>query len=174
MTSQDSLRNALRNQSSAEVTCVTSQTSGKPCFPSPDTDSTIPCSDDQQGKVSFQGSAACSCPLDDDFSADIDSSAPGIRRTRLTAKYQKHQLSLIRKLLAVEDWIEKSLLKLYDNEGDGGSSAAETLIDIDTLLGIDGDSDRITYLKNQLRTVTKPQSDVTEFVQQLLEKVKTL
>ena len=36
------------------------------------------------------------------------------RRKYLTAKYGAHQMRLIRKRLAVEDWLDKELRKLYD------------------------------------------------------------
>ena len=36
------------------------------------------------------------------------------RRKYLTAKYGSHQMRLIRKRLAVEDWLDKELRKLYD------------------------------------------------------------
>ncbi len=37
------------------------------------------------------------------------------RRKYLTAKYGQHQMKLIRKRLAVEDWIDTELKKLYQN-----------------------------------------------------------
>ena len=36
------------------------------------------------------------------------------REKHLTAKYPKHQMGLIRKRLAVEDWIDAELKKLFD------------------------------------------------------------
>ena len=36
------------------------------------------------------------------------------REKHLTAKYPKHQMGLIRKRLAVEDWIDSELKKLFD------------------------------------------------------------
>ena len=36
------------------------------------------------------------------------------RKKYLTAKYGQHQMKLIRKRLAVEDWLDKELTKLYD------------------------------------------------------------
>ena len=36
------------------------------------------------------------------------------RRKYLTAKYGQHQMKLIRKRLAVEDWVDNELKKLYN------------------------------------------------------------
>ena len=36
------------------------------------------------------------------------------RKKYLTAKYGQHQMKLIRKRLAVEDWLDKELNRLYD------------------------------------------------------------
>jgi hypothetical protein len=41
------------------------------------------------------------------------------REKHLTAKYPKHQMGLIRKRLAVEDWIDAELKKLFDIVSNG-------------------------------------------------------
>jgi hypothetical protein len=61
-------------------------------------------------------SASSSCSQHVDFKTEPDNvdvnEVP--RQKHLTAKYPKHQMGLIRKRLAVEDWIEAELKKLFD------------------------------------------------------------
>ncbi|KAF7286307.1 protein phosphatase 1 regulatory subunit 14B [Rhynchophorus ferrugineus] len=99
------------------------------------------------------------------------------REKFLTAKYGHHQMSLIRKRLAVEMWLYEELKKLYDNKSkteENGVNNEEVEVDIDELLDMDSDDQRRTHLQNLLINAKGPQSDVKKFINDLLEKAKTL
>lgn len=100
------------------------------------------------------------------------------REKFLTAKYGSHQMALIRKRLAVEMWLYDELQKLYEVPKDSGCAEAEpeaeVEVDIDELLDMDGDQQRRDHLENLLADAKKPQKDVTKFINELLEKAKTL
>ncbi|XP_071050614.1 protein phosphatase 1 regulatory subunit 14A isoform X2 [Onthophagus taurus] len=94
------------------------------------------------------------------------------REKFLTAKYGNHQMSLIRKRLAVEMWLYEELKKLY--ESSAVDSNEEVEVDIDELLDMDSDDDRRRHLQGLLINAKKTQSDVKKFINELLDKVKTL
>ncbi|KAK0180880.1 hypothetical protein PV327_003215 [Microctonus hyperodae] len=94
------------------------------------------------------------------------------REKFLTAKYGSHQMSLIRKRLAVEMWLFDELQKLYESSNDNGKSR-EVEVDIDELLDMDSDDHRRAYLQGLLVDAKKPH-DVKKFINDLLEKAKTL
>ncbi|CAB3250879.1 unnamed protein product [Arctia plantaginis] len=98
------------------------------------------------------------------------------REKFLTAKYGSHQMALIRKRLAVEMWLYDELQKLYETpkESGGGSSTQEVEVDIDELLDMDSDEHRRRHLTTLLADAKKPQKDVNKFINELLEKAKTL
>ncbi|XP_068632305.1 protein phosphatase 1 regulatory subunit 14B [Battus philenor] len=98
------------------------------------------------------------------------------REKFLTAKYGSHQMALIRKRLAVEMWLYDELQKLYDAPDSGGaaSSSQEVEVDIDELLDMDSDELRRRHLAALLADAKKPQHDVHKFINELLEKAKTL
>ncbi|KAJ8731059.1 hypothetical protein PYW08_002472 [Mythimna loreyi] len=108
------------------------------------------------------------------------------REKFLTAKYGSHQMALIRKRLAVEMWLYDELQKLYDTKesgggcaggagaGAGGAGAQEVEVDIDELLDMDSDELRRRHLATLLADAKKPQKDVHKFINDLLEKAKTL
>ncbi|CAG4967050.1 unnamed protein product [Colias eurytheme] len=108
------------------------------------------------------------------------------REKFLTAKYGSHQMALIRKRLAVEMWLYDELQKLYESpsEGAGGAGAGgaggaaggdqEVEVDIDELLDMDSDDQRRRHLTVLLADAKKPQKDVYKFINDLLEKAKTL
>ncbi|XP_060803935.1 protein phosphatase 1 regulatory subunit 14B isoform X2 [Amyelois transitella] len=101
------------------------------------------------------------------------------REKFLTAKYGSHQMALIRKRLAVEMWLYDELQKLYEipKESSGGSAGAasqEVEVDIDELLDMDSDDLRRRHLVTLLSDAKKPQKDVNKFINDLLEKAKTL
>ncbi|XP_019873888.1 protein phosphatase 1 regulatory subunit 14B isoform X2 [Aethina tumida] len=100
------------------------------------------------------------------------------REKFLTAKYGHHQMSLIRKRLAVEMWLYEELKKLYQTSkqvvnGDD-SSSDEVEIDIDELLDMDSEDERKRHVQNLLINAKASQSDVNKFINELLEKAKTL
>ncbi|XP_060528926.1 protein phosphatase 1 regulatory subunit 14C isoform X2 [Cylas formicarius] len=97
------------------------------------------------------------------------------REKFLTAKYGHHQMSLIRKRLAVEMWLYEELKKLYaPNNKIEGVNNEEVEIDIDELLDMDSDEQRRRQLQNLLIDAKASQSDVNKFIGDLLEKAKTL
>ncbi|XP_059049597.1 protein phosphatase 1 regulatory subunit 14B isoform X2 [Achroia grisella] len=100
------------------------------------------------------------------------------REKFLTAKYGSHQMALIRKRLAVEMWLYDELQKLYEipkeSSGGSGNSTQEVEVDIDELLDMDSDDHRRRHLTTLLADAKKPQKDVHKFINELLEKAKTL
>ncbi|CAH0702642.1 unnamed protein product [Spodoptera exigua] len=103
------------------------------------------------------------------------------REKFLTAKYGSHQMALIRKRLAVEMWLYDELQKLYETPKDNASGAAgacaasqEVEVDIDELLDMDSDDLRRRHLTTLLADAKKPQKDVHKFINDLLERAKTL
>ncbi|XP_072939236.1 uncharacterized protein [Epargyreus clarus] len=100
------------------------------------------------------------------------------REKFLTAKYGSHQMALIRKRLAVEMWLYDELQKLYElpqeSAGAAAAAAQEVEVDIDELLDMDSDDLRRRHLVTLLVDAKKPQKDVHKFINELLEKAKTL
>ncbi|GAB0098373.1 protein phosphatase 1 regulatory subunit 14B [Sergentomyia squamirostris] len=89
------------------------------------------------------------------------------REKFLTAKYGSHQMSLIRKRLAVEMWLFDELQKLFDQ-----SEAID--VDIDEILDMDTDDIRRSHLSTLLSDCKRPQSDISKFISDLLDRAKTL
>ncbi|CAG9815385.1 unnamed protein product [Phaedon cochleariae] len=101
------------------------------------------------------------------------------REKFLTAKYGHHQMSLIRKRLAVEMWLYEELKKLYENKNKATTQLAsvnneEVEVDIDELLDMDNDDERRRHLQKLLINAKGPQTDIKKFINDLLEKAKTL
>jgi len=90
------------------------------------------------------------------------------REKFLTAKYGSHQMSLIRKRLAVEMWLYDELQKLFDPP----TEAID--VDIDEILDMDTDDSRINHLKRLLSGCKRPQQDISKFITDLLDRAKTL
>jgi protein phosphatase 1 regulatory subunit 14B len=104
------------------------------------------------------------------------------REKYLTAKYGSHQMSLIRKRLSVEMWLYDELQKLFEAP-DGTSSATTTStatanhdveIDLDEVLDMDGDVERRKFLLSLLTQAKKSPEVVNKFIDDVLEKAKTL
>ncbi|XP_018562718.1 protein phosphatase 1 regulatory subunit 14B isoform X1 [Anoplophora glabripennis] len=99
------------------------------------------------------------------------------REKFLTAKYGHHQMSLIRKRLAVEMWLYEELKKLYENKSTkqvDDVNSDEVEVDIDELLDMDSDEERRRHLQNLLINAKGSQSEVKKFINDLLDKAKTL
>ncbi|XP_056644740.1 protein phosphatase 1 regulatory subunit 14C [Diorhabda sublineata] len=99
------------------------------------------------------------------------------REKFLTAKYGHHQMSLIRKRLAVEMWLYEELKKLYASKNAKQIDAVnndEVEVDIDELLDMDSDEERRRHLQNLLIDAKGSQSDIKKFINDLLDKAKTL
>nr|CAD7402165.1 unnamed protein product [Timema poppensis] len=94
------------------------------------------------------------------------------REKFLTAKYGTHQMSLIRKRLAVEMWLYDELQKLY--ESSDTTKSREVEVDIDELLDMDSDDRRRRHLQELLADAKKSPHEVKKFVEDLLERAKTL
>ncbi|KAI0237895.1 hypothetical protein LSAT2_011502 [Lamellibrachia satsuma] len=93
------------------------------------------------------------------------------RKKYLTAKYGQHQMRLIRKRLAVEDWVDEELRRLYDADED---DTYDCEIDLDELLDLDEETDRRLFVQERVANVTKSQDVVDKFIEDLLEKAQTL
>lgn len=97
------------------------------------------------------------------------------REKFLTAKYGHHQMSLIRKRLAVEMWLYEELKKLYETSkkvDDVNNDEVE--VDIDELLDMDSEEHRRRHLQELLINAKGSQNDVKKFINDLLDKAKTL
>jgi protein phosphatase 1 regulatory subunit 14B len=94
------------------------------------------------------------------------------RKKYLTAKYGQHQMRLIRKRLAVEDWVDTELRRLYGVEDDSDTYDCE--IDVDELLDLDNDSEKRQFLQTKLANLKQSPEVVNKFVADLLEKAQTL
>ncbi|CRL02858.1 CLUMA_CG015736, isoform A [Clunio marinus] len=92
------------------------------------------------------------------------------REKFLTAKYGSHQMSLIRKRLAVEMWLYDELQKLFDPPNEAVD------VDIDEILDMDTDDIRRTHLFSLLSNSTckRSEKDISKFITDLLDRAKTL
>jgi len=95
------------------------------------------------------------------------------RERYLTAKYPKHQMGLIRKRLAVEDWVDTELKRLF-NISDEDCETYDTIIDLDELLNLDTDSQRSQYIQQKIAHAPKSTSSLEKFTEELLKKANTL
>jgi len=95
------------------------------------------------------------------------------REKFLTAKYGAHQMALIRKRLRVEMWMYDQLQTLYSSE-DQDESSADVEIDLDEVLDIEGDHHRKKFIFDILTTSKSSRESITTFVDDLLERAKTL
>jgi len=91
------------------------------------------------------------------------------REKFLTAKYGAHQMALIRKRLRVEMWMYDQLQTLYTEEG-----APEVEIDLDEVLDIEDDNLRKKFIRDILIGSKSSREVINTFVEDLLERAKTL
>jgi len=82
-------------------------------------------------------------------------------------------MGLIRRRLAVEDWMDDELKKLFD-VSDEDYETYDTILDLDEILNIDSDSDRAAYIQNRISHAPKPESVRQKFISELLEMAATL
>lgn len=94
------------------------------------------------------------------------------KKKYLTAKYGQHQMSLIRKRLKVEDWLDERLRFLYGCKDD--SEEYDSKLDLEELLNLETDSERRSYAMKMLQNPKQPPAVVEEFVVQLLKQASTL
>jgi len=93
------------------------------------------------------------------------------REKYLTAKYGAHQMALIRKRLKVEMWMFDELQNLQDSENE---STKELDIDLDEILDMDDEIQRKIFLMKVLSDSNCSKEIVNKFVDDLLERAKTL
>jgi len=93
------------------------------------------------------------------------------REKYLTAKYGAHQMALIRKRLKVEMWMFDELQHLQDSENE---STKEIDIDLDEILDMDDEIQRKIFLRKVLSDSSSSKEIINKFVDDLLERAKTL
>jgi len=103
------------------------------------------------------------------FSSNPDSEKH--REKYLTAKYGAHQMALIRKRLKVEMWMFDQLQELQDSEND---SSEELEIDLDEVLDIDDEIQRKIFVKKMFADSKSSKESINKFVDDLLERARTL
>lgn len=94
------------------------------------------------------------------------------KKKYLTAKYGQHQMKLIRKRLAVEDWLDKELKSLYGMESETETYDCE--IDIDELLDMEEDTERKQFVRSKVASSGKSPDVINKFIDELLAKAATL
>lgn len=94
------------------------------------------------------------------------------RQKYLTAKYGQHQMMLIRKRLAVEDWLYDKLRELYDCQDD--SDDHDCKLDLEDVLNLDTDVERREYAQRELVNAQVSREEVERFIDELIKKSKTL
>lgn len=108
-------------------------------------------------------------------SVDFNTQREAIKEQKkkyLTAKYGQHQMSLIRKRLKVEDWLDERLRSLYGCKDD--TEEYDTKLDLEELLNLETDNERRHYASKMLENPKQPPDVVEEFIDQLLKQASTL
>jgi len=93
------------------------------------------------------------------------------REKFLTAKYGAHQMALIRKRLRVEMWMYDQLQTLYTPEEE---ASGDIEIDLDEVLDIEDDNLRKKFIFDILIKSKSSREAQNKFVDDLLERAKTL
>lgn len=93
------------------------------------------------------------------------------REKFLTAKYGAHQMALIRKRLRVEMWMYDQLQTLYTEEE---AAKADVEIDLDEVLDIEDANLRKKFIRDILIDSKSSRELINTFVEDLLERAKTL
>lgn len=94
------------------------------------------------------------------------------RQKYLTARYGQHQMTLIRKRLAVEDWLYEKLRVLHGCEVDTDDHNCD--LDLEEVLNLDSDEERRSYIQNEVKSATQSKEDIDIFIEELLRKAATL
>jgi len=81
-------------------------------------------------------------------------------------------MALIRKRLRVEMWMYDQLQSLYSSSADEPSQDVE--IDLDEVLDLEDDNQRKKFVKDLLTNSKSSREIINKFVDDLLEKAKTL
>jgi len=93
------------------------------------------------------------------------------REKYLTAKYGAHQMALIRKRLKVEMWIFDQLQELYETETEFPNDVD---IDLDEILDIEDENQRKKFIRGILNESKSSKEIINKFIDDLLERAKTL
>jgi len=93
------------------------------------------------------------------------------REKYLTAKYGAHQMALIRKRLKVEMWIFDNLQELYETETELPNDVD---IDLDEILDIEDENQRKKFIRDILNGSKSSKEMINKFIDDLLERAKTL
>ncbi|CAD6193417.1 unnamed protein product [Caenorhabditis auriculariae] len=93
------------------------------------------------------------------------------RSRMLTMKYGKHQMSLIRKRMKVENWIEGEVAKLFN-----GNDNNDVEVDLDRVQDLDTVPLKRKYAFDQLQKAHCPASmdKITVFLDELIEQINSL
>lgn len=113
--------------------------------------------------------------VDLNYNANYSSSSgdgSGARRF-LTAKYKKKKMGMVRRRIEVEDWIDIELKRIFDVP-EGSYDTYDAELDLDEILDIASDNERIVYIKTQLSNATKPAAEIDVFVDELMSKIAAL
>lgn len=100
---------------------------------------------------------------------DVDVNEKQGRARYLTAKYPKHQMGLIRRRIAVEDWMDTEL-KLLFGVSDEDYETYDTILDLDEILNLDTVEERAVYIQERIARAQKSEAVRQKFVTELLEK----
>ncbi|ESO10416.1 hypothetical protein HELRODRAFT_194929 [Helobdella robusta] len=139
-----------------------------------------------------------------DDGSQVTSTSPKEATRFLTAKYPKHQMGLIRKRLAVEDWMDEQLKMICGSKkqciicalhivGRGNffafkpgqcnveQNAADSYdgdldLDLDEIIDLEDERERYDFVKEKLSCVGVKCNDnkVNLFIEDLLEKINAL
>merc|ERR1719186_725539 len=93
------------------------------------------------------------------------------REKFLTAKYGAHQMALIRKRLRVEMWMYDQLQEMTESESE---PSKEVDIDLDEVLDIEDEIQRKIFVRKMLTDSKTSKEIINKFVDDLLERAKTL
>ncbi|XP_064599598.1 protein phosphatase 1 regulatory subunit 14B-like [Liolophura sinensis] len=94
------------------------------------------------------------------------------KRRYLTAKYGMHQMALIRKRLAIEDWVYDELRRLYDCVNDSEDHNCQ--FDLEEVLNLEDDSQIREYVAATLADAKQPKEEIEKFTEEVLIKARTL
>lgn len=92
------------------------------------------------------------------------------KKKYLTAKYGPHQMSLIKKRLRVEMWMYEQLQRLFACPDDNH----DIEIDLDELLDMESDHRRRDFLRAKLVGAKQSRDQVEMFIDELIQRAKTL
>ncbi|XP_029827344.2 protein phosphatase 1 regulatory subunit 14B [Ixodes scapularis] len=92
------------------------------------------------------------------------------KKKYLTAKYGPHQMSLIKKRLRVEMWMYEQLQHLFASTEDNH----DLEIDLDELLDMESDHRRRDFLRAKLVGAKQSRDRVEMFIEELMQRAKTL